>query len=182
MGSCTIPASGQVLLEYWLPSGSHFQIVFTSSGFRNGNCWNIRQGLQNVMDSGSSSGSASKEVVDLGEELDSVTLEAGKSYYVTADSAVNTFRITLDGDWNDGDEYELVAYFFPNSQGYTINAGLVTFGNGFVGGSYTLSDVSGAAQICHMKFVVKKFYSPYQGFVITKAFCTNMEIATEYLA
>lgn len=80
MGSCTIPASGQVLLEYWLPSGSHFQIVFTSSGFRNGNCWNIRQGLQNVMDSGSSSGSASKEVVKLGSSDTSITAEPGKVY------------------------------------------------------------------------------------------------------
>lgn len=45
LGNATIPTTGQVLIEYWLPSGSHCQLIFTSSGFRNGNCWNIRGGL-----------------------------------------------------------------------------------------------------------------------------------------
>lgn len=45
MGSCQIPASGQVLLEYWVPSGMHCQLIFTSSGFRNGNCWHFRKHL-----------------------------------------------------------------------------------------------------------------------------------------
>lgn len=85
MGSCTIPASGQVLLEYWLPSGSHFQIIFTASGFRNGTCWNIRQGLQSVMDSGSSSGGM--EVVRDPDTSSAIELEIGKSYQIT--SAIN---------------------------------------------------------------------------------------------